>query len=112
VFSRRGISPAAAFLHRLTQKHDIDDTEILVDAGGYQTALSRHDLSGHLDYRDRNHMEKCFQTVTMRIDRLCSFWRDSQSSTRRWLRRFRHYYNRYRPNQALDGSTPAEEVLN
>ncbi|PSQ46355.1 IS6 family transposase, partial [Halobacteriales archaeon SW_6_65_15] len=27
-------------------------------------------------------------------------------------RRFRHYDNRHRPNQALDGSTPAEEVLN
>ncbi|PSP85958.1 IS6 family transposase, partial [Halobacteriales archaeon QS_1_68_17] len=28
------------------------------------------------------------------------------------LRRFRHYYNRDRPNQALDGRTPAAEVLN
>jgi hypothetical protein len=25
---------------------------------------------------------------------------------------FRYYYNRNRPNQTLDGSTPAEEVLN
>jgi hypothetical protein len=36
----------------------------------------------------------------------------SYPSARRWLRRFRHYYNRYRPNQALDGRTPAQEVLN
>ncbi|PSP81879.1 IS6 family transposase, partial [Halobacteriales archaeon QS_1_68_17] len=27
-------------------------------------------------------------------------------------RRFRHYYNRNRPNQALDGNTPAAEVKN
>jgi len=112
VFSRRGTDPAAAFLHRLTEKHDISDAEFLVDAGGYLTALSRHDLSGHLDYHDRNHIEKWFQTVAMRIDRFHSFWRGSQTSAKQWLRRFRHYYNRNRPNQALDGSTPAEEVLN
>jgi len=112
VFSRRGTDPAAAFLHRLTEKHDVAETEFLVDAGGYLTALARHELSGHLDYHDRNHIEKWFQTITMRIDRFHSFWRGSQSSARRWLRRFRHYYNRHRPNQALDGSTPAEEVLN
>ena len=52
------------------------------------------------------------ETVTMRIDRFHSFWCGSQSSAKRWLRRFRYYYNRHRPNQALDGSTPTEEVLN
>jgi len=112
VFSRRGTDPAAAFLHRLTEKHDVADTELLVDAGGYLTALARQELSGQLNYTDRNHIEKWFQTVTMRIDRFHSFWRGSQSSAERWLRRFRHYYNRHRPNQALDGRTPVEEVLN
>jgi transposase-like protein len=112
VHSRRGTDPAAAFLHRLTEKHNVSDTEFLVDAGGYLTALARHELSGQLDYTDRNHIEKWFQTVAMRIDRFHSFWRGSQSSAKRWLRRFRHYYNRHRPNQALDGRTPAEEVLN
>ncbi|ELY94332.1 transposase [Natrialba chahannaoensis JCM 10990] len=52
VFSRHGTNPAAAFLHRLTEKHDIDKTEFLVDAGGYLAALARHELSGHLDYSD------------------------------------------------------------
>jgi len=112
VFSRRGTDPAAAFLHRLTEKHDVSDTEFLVDAGGYLTALARRELSGQLDYSERNHIEKWFQTVAMVIDRFHSFWQGSQSSARRWLRRFRHYYNRYRPNQALGGRTPAEEVLN
>ena len=112
VYSRRGIDPAAAFLHRLTQKHEVSDTEFLVDGGGYLTALFRHELSGHLNYRERNHIEKWFQTVSMRIDRFHSFWRGSQSSARRWLRRFRHYYNHDRPNQALDNRTPAEETLN
>jgi len=48
VFSRRGTDPAAAFLHRLTQKHNVDETEFPVNAGGYLTALSRHNLSGLL----------------------------------------------------------------
>ncbi|GCF15081.1 hypothetical protein Harman_30160 [Haloarcula mannanilytica] len=112
VFSRRGTDPAAAFLHRLTQKHDVADSVFLVDAGGYLTALSRHDLSGRLDYRIRNHIEKWFQTVTMRIDRFHSFWRGSHRSAKQWIRRFRHHYNHERPNQALDGRTPAEEVQN
>jgi putative transposase len=112
VFSRRGADPAAAFLHRLTENHDVADAEFPVDAGGYLTALSRHDLSGRLDYRVRNHIENWVQTVTMRIDRFHSFWRGSQSSTKQWLRRFRHHYNHERPNQALDGRTPAEEVQN
>ena len=112
VYSRRGTDPAAAFLHRLTEKHDVSDTEFLVDGGGYLTALFRHDLSGQLDYKERNHIEKWFQTVSMRIDRFHSFWRGSQSSARRWLRRFRHHYNHDRPNQALDNQTPVEAVLN
>jgi len=57
VFSRRGTDPAAAFLHRLTEKHDVADTEFLVDAGDYLTTLARHELSGRLDYRSRNHIE-------------------------------------------------------
>jgi len=112
VYSRRGIDPATAFLHRLIEKHEVSDTEFLVDGGGYLTALFRHKLSGHLNYSERNHIEKWFQTVWMRIDRFHSFWRGSQSSARRWLRRFRHYYNRDRPNQSLDDRTPVEEVLN
>ncbi|EMA48526.1 transposase [Halococcus thailandensis JCM 13552] len=78
VFSRRGTDPASAFLHRLTTTHDVSDTEFLVDAGGYLTALARRELSGHLDYSERNLIEKLFQTVTMRIDRFHSFWEGVQ----------------------------------
>jgi hypothetical protein len=46
------------FLHRLTDKHDIADTEILIDASGYLTDLSHLELSGRLDYRIRNYIEK------------------------------------------------------
>jgi transposase-like protein len=63
VYSCCGTDLAAAFLHRLTEKHDVSDTEFLVDGGGYLTALFRHVLSGQLDYRERNHIEKWFQTV-------------------------------------------------
>jgi len=58
LFNRRRVSPAAAFLLSLTEKHTVADTEFLVGAGGYLTALARHDLSGHLDYHDRNHTGK------------------------------------------------------
>jgi len=93
VFSRCGTDPAAAFPYRLTEKQDVADTELLVDAGGYLTALTRHELSGRLDYQIRNHIEKWFQTVTIRIDHFHSFWRGSQRSAKQWLRRFRYHYN-------------------
>jgi len=48
-----------------------------VDGGGYLTALFRYELSGQLNYRGRYYIEKWFQTVSMRIDRFHSFWRDS-----------------------------------
>jgi len=83
VFSRPGTDPAAAFLHRLPEKHDIGDIVFLVDTGGYLTALARHELSGQLGYTDRNHIEKWFHTVTMRIERFHSFWRSGQASAKR-----------------------------
>jgi len=58
VYSRCGTDPAAAFLHRLTEKHDVSDTEFLVNAGGHLTTLFRHDLSGQLNYTERNHIKK------------------------------------------------------
>ena len=87
---------------RPTETNPNGTPEFLVDAGGYLTALTRRELSGQLNYTERNLIEKWFQTVTMRIDRFHSFW----------LGRFRHHYNHDRPNQALDGRTPPEEVLN
>ena len=36
---------------------------------GYLTALTRCDLRGHLNYVNRNLIEKWFQTLVMRIDR-------------------------------------------
>ena len=68
-----GSDPAAAFLHRLTEKYDVSDTEFLVDAVGYLTALACPDLRGGLNYNERNFIEKWFQTVVMRIDRFHSF---------------------------------------
>ena len=110
VFGRRGTDPAAAFLHGLAQKHDCSETVFLVDGGGYLTALSRLGLSGQLEYVDRNHIEKWFQTLKMRVDRFHNSWVGSRSSVRQWLASFVHYYNFQRPHQALDERTPVEEV--
>jgi transposase-like protein len=91
---------------------DIDETEFLVDSGSYLTAPFRHELSDQLNYKERNHIEKWFQTVLIRIDRFHTFLRGSQSSSKPRLRCFRHHYNCDRPKQALDGDTPPEVILN
>ncbi|ELK50396.1 transposase, partial [Haloferax sp. BAB-2207] len=63
-----------AFLHRLSEKHDLSDAVFLVDGYGYQTALSRLGLSGRLDYVERNLVEKWFHTLKMRVDRFHNSW--------------------------------------
>ena len=61
----RGRDPAETFLRELKEKHCVEDAEFLVDGMGYLTALARVDLSGHLDYSERNIVGKLFQTYTM-----------------------------------------------
>ncbi len=89
LFGRHGTDPAAAFLHRLAEKHDLSETVFLVDGFGYETALARLGLNGRRDYTDRNLIEKWFQ----------------------WIEQFVHYYNHQRPHQSLKNNTPEEEVL-
>ena len=110
VFSRHGTDPAAAFLARLDEHHDLSGAELLVDSFGYRTALSRLGLSGHVERSNRNHIERWFQTLKQRTDRFYTTWNGGPASTRRWLRRFVHYYNTQRPHQALNGRTSAEEA--
>ncbi len=55
---RRGTDPATEFLQQLTEKHNLSDTELLVDGYGYLTAIFRLDPSDHLNYVDRNLFEK------------------------------------------------------
>ncbi|WP_079978672.1 IS6 family transposase [Halolamina sediminis] len=112
LFGRHGTDPAAAFLHGLREKHDLSDAVFLVDQFGYRTALSRLGLNGRVDYTDRNHIEKWFHTLKMRIDRFHNSWVGSRASAREWLEQFVHYYNYQRPHQSLDEQTPAEAVLN
>jgi putative transposase len=112
LFSRHGTDPAAAFLQKLHEKHDLSEAEFLVDQFGYRTALARVGLSGRVNYTDRNLIEKWFHTLKMRIDRFHNSWMGSPRSVREWLEQFMHYYNHQRPHQALDGRTPVEEVLN
>jgi len=59
----------------------------------YLTALARTDLSGELNYADRNIVEKLFQTYTMRIQRFHETWNGSQVSAERWLTAYTAYYN-------------------
>ena len=112
LFGRHGTDPAAAFLHRLAEKHDLSETVFLVDGFGYQTALARLGLRGRRDYTDRNLIEKWFQTLKQRIDRFSHSWVGSRRSVRQWIEQFVHYYNHQRPHQSLDNRTPAEEVVN
>ena len=112
LFERRDTDAATEFLRSLTRKHDLADTVFLVDGYGYLTALARLDLSGRLDYSFRNHIEKWFHTLRMRIDRFHASWVSSQASAQQWLAVFVEYYNRQRPHQTLNHRTPAEVVLN
>ncbi len=82
LFKRHGTDPAAAFLHGLTEKHDLSEAVFLVDQFGYRTALSRLGLSGRVDYTDRNLIEKWFQTLKMRVDRFHNSWVGSRLSVR------------------------------
>ncbi|MFC6766833.1 IS6 family transposase [Natrinema soli] len=110
LFGRRGTDPAAAFLHGLTEKHDLSEVEFLVDGAGYLTALSiRIERSSQL-HRSKPH-RKVFHTLKMRVDRFHNSWVGSRASVREWLEQFSHYYNTQRPHQSLNGQTPAE-VLN
>jgi putative transposase len=112
LFGRHGTDPAAAFLHGLTEKHDCSEAVFLVDQYGYRTALARLGLSGRVNYTERNLIEKWFHTLKMRVDRFHNSWVGSRQSVRECLAQFMHYYNHQRPHQALDGRTPAAEVLN
>jgi len=40
LFGRHGTDPAAAFLHGLSEKHDLSEAVFLVDGFDYQTALA------------------------------------------------------------------------
>lgn len=82
---RRGTDPATEFLWQLTKAHNLSDTDFLVDRYGYLTALSRLELSGHLDYVDRNLIKRWFRTIKMRIDRFYHSWVGSQAAVAQWL---------------------------
>ena len=78
----RGTRPASAFLSELKERHDLSETEFLVDGMGYLTALAQTDLGGRLDYVTRNLIEKWFQTLTMRVDRFYNTWMGGRASAR------------------------------
>ena len=107
---RRGTKPATRFLRKLKEKHRVSDAEFLVDGMGYLTALARTDLSGDLNYSERNIVEKLFQTYTIRVGRFHETWNGSQSSAERWLTAYTAYYNHHRSHQALDNQTPIEAL--
>ena len=104
----RGTDPVTSFLRELKEKHRVSDAEFLVDGMGYLTALAKTDLGGHLDYIDRNIVEKLFQTFTIRIARFHETWNGSQPSAERWLTAYAYYYNHLRSHQALDNKLPVE----
>ena len=95
---RRGTTPAAAFLSELKERHDLSAAELLVDGFGYLTALARTDLSGQLEYTERDKIEKWFQTLKMRVERFHNTWNGGLASAARWLAAFVHYYNFQRSN--------------
>jgi putative transposase len=112
LFGRHGTDPAAAFLQKLNEKHNLSEAEFFVNQFGYRTALARLGLIGRVNYTDRNLIEKWFHTLKMWVDRFHTSWVGSRSSVHEWLEQFMHYYNRHRPHQAPDGRTPIEAAQN
>ena len=106
----RGTEPATTFLRELKEEHRVCDAEFLVDGMGYLTALARTDLTGDLNYSERNIVEKLFQTYTMRVGRFHETWNGSQPSAERWLTAYTAYYNHDRSHQALENQTPIEAL--
>jgi len=82
----------------------------MIDGYEYLTVPFLLNLSGHLNYVDRNFIEKWFHTLKMRIDRFHHSWVGSRDAVVKWLAQFVYYYNFQRPHQTLDDRTPAEAV--
>jgi putative transposase len=61
LFGTHGTDPAAAFLHGISEKHDLSEAVFLVDGFSYQTALARLGLNGRRNYTDRNLIENRFR---------------------------------------------------
>ena len=106
----RGTEPAATFLRELKEEHRVADAEFLVNGMGYLTALARTDLTGDLNYSERNIVEKLFQTYIMRVGRFHETWNGSQPSAERWLTAYTAYYNQHRSHQALENQTPIDAL--
>ena len=106
----RGTEPATTFLRELKEEHCVGNAEFLVDGMGYLTALARTNLTGDLNYSERNIVEKLFQTYTMRVGRFHETWNGSQPSAERWLTAYTAYYNHDRSHQALENQTPIEAL--
>lgn len=77
---------------------------------GYLTALAKTDLTGDLNYSERNVVEKLFQTYTMRVGRFHETWNGSRPSAERRLTAYTAYYNQHRSHQALDDQTPVDAL--
>jgi len=70
MFGRYSTGLSTAFLHRLTERHDLFDTVILVGSFGYRTFLARLGLHDCRNHTDKNLIKNLFQTLTQRIDRV------------------------------------------
>jgi len=94
--------PPQRFCTNSPETYDVADTDFLVDANGYRTALSRLGLSGRVERHDRNHIEKWFHTFKMRTDRFHTCWVGSRPVVREWWQQFRWYYNRWQAESSAE----------
>ncbi len=70
--------------------------------------MQKFELSGQLNYAERNLIEKWLHTVKMWVDHFLNSWMGSRTSVGEWLEQFAHYYNTQRLHQSFNGQTPAE----
>ncbi|WP_161631392.1 hypothetical protein [Candidatus Halobonum tyrrellensis] len=82
LFGPHGTDPAAAFLSDLAEKHHLADTVFLADQFGYRIGLAQLELSGQINYTDRNLTERLFYTPKLRVDRFYNSWMSSRRNVR------------------------------
>lgn len=66
----------------MNECRDLSEATLLVDGFGYLTTLVRTDLSGHLEYTERDKIEKWFQMLKMRLTRFHNTWTAAESVLR------------------------------
>jgi hypothetical protein len=101
-----------AFLHQLTETHEVSDTYFLIDAGGYLATLAHQELSCLLNHSERNQIKSGFRPSRCGSTGFTRSGRGVQPAPSTDCDGLDTIIITIDRNQALDGRTLAEEIIN